>query len=149
MGLKIHGLAEVRRQIAEIAELEGGKVPNEMLKAGTQEVYNTWREEAFRRHVLTGNMYNNIESSKPKKNKYGRFTVTYPRDEEIRIRRGKVVKVRHAAKAFCLHYGFFNHLVGKYYIGDRWVDKVDEIAERKSDAVMQQMIDDYLKKKGK
>lgn len=148
MGLKIHGMAELRRKIAEVAELEGGKFAKDMLKAGTKEVYDTWREEAFKRHKLTGNMYNNIKSSNPRSNKYGRYTVTYPKEYEIRIRRGKEVKVRHAAKAFYLHYGYVNNLTGRRVAGDRWVDKIDEIAEKKSDATMQKMLDQYLKQKG-
>lgn len=145
MGLKIHGMAQLRQELADIAELHGGQIANKMLKEGTKDVTATWRQISFERHVLTGNMYRAIESSNPKKNKYGRYTVTYPRDYEERTRKGKLVKVRNAEKAFYNHYGFYNVLFGKFIQGDKFVDDIDKIAEEKSDKTMQKVLDDFIK----
>lgn len=146
MGLKIHGMAQLRQQLADIADLHGGTVATKMLKAGTEDVKETWRKISFERHILTGNMYRAIESGKPKKNKYGRYTVTYPRNYEERTRRGRIVKVRNAEKAFYQHYGYYNVLFGKQIQGDRFVDDIDEIAEEKSDKTMQKILDDFIEK---
>lgn len=147
--LKISGLTELQKQIAEIAEMDGGKIANEMLKAGSKEVADTWTNVSRQKHVLTGEMVKNIKSSRIKKNKYGRFTVTYPFGSETRVRRGQIVKVRHAEKAFYQHYGYFNVLAGRYIPGDRFVDTIDAEAEPKANKTMQQIWDNYLKKKGK
>lgn len=151
MGLKIHGMAQLRQELADIAELHGGEIGKKMLKEGTKVVADTWRRISFERHILTGNMYKAVESSNPKKNQYGRYTVTYPRDYEERTRKGKLVKVRNAEKAFYNHYGFYNVLFEKYIQGDHWVDDVDNIAEPKSDEKMQKVLDDFIKtvQKGK
>ena len=147
---KIHGLVELRQSIAEIAELggDGGKVANQMLREGTKEVKKVWNEESIKRHKLTGKMAAAVDSSKVKKNRIGRFTVTYPMgyEEPDRVRRGKPYRIRNAEKEFYNHYGFMNKLTGRFVQGDRWVDKIDMIAEPKSDAAMQKIWDDYLKK---
>lgn len=146
MGLKIHGMTQLRQQLADVADLHGGEIAKKMLKEGTKDVLETWRDITFRTHVLTGDMYRAIESSNPKKNQYGRYTVTYPRNYVERTRRGKLVKVRNAEKAFYNHYGFYNVLVGKYIRGSRFVDRIDNIAEEKSDKTMQKVLDDFIKK---
>ena len=149
MGLKIHGLAELRKELADIADLNGGEIAKKMLTEGTKDVLNTWRDISFQKHRLTGDMYMAIKSSKPKSNKYGRYTVTYPRDYVERTRRGKLVKVRNAEKAFYTHYGFINNLTGKFVKGDRFVEEIDNIAEKKSDQTMQKILDAFIGKKGK
>lgn len=146
---KISGLAALQKQIAEIAELDGGKIANEMLKAGSKEVADTWTKVSRIKHYRTGEMVKGIKSSRVRKNKRGRFTVTYPYGEETRIRRGKVVKIRNAEKAFYQHFGYYNVLVGRYIPGDRFVDEIDRIAEPKANKTMQDIWDNYLKQKGK
>lgn len=146
MGFVVHGLLELRRQMADIAELHGGEIANKMLRAGTKDVLDTWRKISFQRHVLTGDMYRSIESSAPKKNQKGRFTVTYPRNYVERTRKGKLVKVRNAEKAFYNHYGFYNVLFKTYVKGSRFVDDIDKISEEKSDVTMQKVLDDFIKK---
>lgn len=146
---KISGLAELQKEIAEIAELENGKIAEEMLKAGSKQVADTWTKVSTQRHVLTGNMVRGIKSSRVRKNAKGRFTVTYPYGEEERIRRGKVVKVRNAEKAFYQHYGYYNVLAKRYIPGDRFVDDIDRIADPLANKTMQEIWDNYLKKKGK
>lgn len=147
--LKISGLAQLEKEIAAIAELNGGQIITQMLKEGTKEVKAKWEEETKLRHVDTGEMLKNIKSSRVKTNKYGKFTVTYPMGSERRIRRGKEVEVRHAEKAFYQHYGYFNVLTGKFHRGDRWVEIVEIKAEPAADRVMQTMWDKYLQEKQK
>ena len=67
MGLKIHGMAQLRQQLADVADLHGGEIAKKMLKEGTKDVLETWRDITFRTHVLTGDMYRAIESSNPKR----------------------------------------------------------------------------------
>lgn len=146
---KISGLAQLQKEIAAIAELNGGQIITQMLKEGTKEVKTKWEEETKLRHVDTGEMLKNIKSSRVKTNKYGKFTVTYPMGSEHRIRRGKDVEVRHAEKAFYQHYGYFNVLTGKFHRGDRWVEIVEIKAEPAAERVMQTIWDKYLQEKQK
>lgn len=146
---KISGLAQLQKEIAAIAELNGGQIITQMLKEGTKEVKTKWEEETKLRHVDTGEMLKNIKSSRVKTNKYGKFTVTYPMGSERRIRRGKEVEVRHAEKAFYQHYGYFNVLTGKFHRGDRWVEIVEIKAEPAAERVMQTIWDKYLQEKQK
>lgn len=146
---KISGLAQLQKEIAAIAELNGGQIITQMLKEGTKEVKTKWEEETRLRHVDTGEMLKNIKSSRVKTNKYGKFTVTYPMGSERRIRRGKEVEVRHAEKAFYQHYGYFNVLTGKFHRGDRWVEIVEIKAEPAAERVMQTIWDKYLQEKQK
>ena len=148
--LKIHGLTELRKEIAEIAELDGGALAKKMLKAGSQEVEKMWAEKSQTMHGRhTGRMKQAIESTRVRKNERGRFVITYPMEYELRIRRGKQIKMRHAAKAFFQHYGWHNNLTGNYIAGDRWVDIIDIQAEPKSDKVMQEIFDNWIKNKQK
>jgi hypothetical protein len=124
--LKISGLVELQKEIAEIAEMDKGEIANKMLKAGSKDVANTWYQEFEKRHDRhTGHLKRSIKSSRIKKNKIGRFTVTYPMGEEIRVRHGEPVKVRDAEKAF-----------------------IDIRAEKLANQTMQTIWDDYLKQKG-
>lgn len=144
---KIHGLVELEKQIAELADLDKGEIAKKMLKAGGQEVEKVWKaksEEMHNRH--TGNMKRAIKATRIKKNQYGRFTVIYPQDYEVRIRRGKEVKVRHAEKAFYQHYGWTNNLTGRFVAGDRWVDIIDIQADPVANKAMQKIWDEHLKK---
>ncbi len=146
---KISGLAQLQKEIAAIAELNGGEIIKTMLKEGSKEVKAKWEEETQVRHVYTGEMLDNIKTSRVKKNKYGSFTVTYPMGSEHRIRKGKDVTVRNAEKAFYQHYGYFNVLTGKFHRGDRWVEIVDIKAEPAAERVMQNIWDKYLQEKQK
>lgn len=147
--LKISGLVELQKEIAEIAEMDKGEIANKMLKAGSKDVANTWHQEFEKRHDRhTGHLKRSIKSSRIKKNKIGRFTVTYPMGEEIRVRHGEPVKVRDAEKAFYQHYGWTNNLTGRFVPGDRIVDIIDIRAEKLANQTMQTIWDDYLKQKG-
>lgn len=148
--LKIHGLTELINEISAISELDNGEIVKKMLKAGSQDVEKMWvkkSEEMHNRH--TGNMRRAVKSTRVKKNSYGRFVITYPMDYEVRIRRGKEVKMRHAEKAFYQHYGWTNNLTGRFVAGDRWVDIIDMQAEPVANKTMQSIWDEYLKEKQK
>lgn len=150
--LKIHGLTELMKEIQAISELDNGELAKKMLKAGSEEVEKKWREKSETMHGRhTGRMKAAIKSTRIKKNKYGRFVITYPMEPEyeIRIRRGKEVKMRHAAKAFYQHYGWTNNLTGKFVAGDRWVDIIDMQAEPIVNNKMQSIFDEWLKKQQK
>lgn len=150
--LKIHGLTELMKEIQAISELDTGELAKKMLKAGSEEVEKKWREKSESMHGRhTGRMKAAIKSTRIKKNKYGRFVITYPMqpEYEIRIRRGKEVKVRHAEKAFYQHYGWTNNLTGMFVAGDRWVDIIDMQAEPIVDKKMQSIFDEWLKKQQK
>lgn len=150
--LKIHGLTELMKEIQAISELDNGELAKKMLKAGSEEVEKKWREKSDSMHGRhTGRMKAAIKSTRIKKNKYGRFVITYPMEPEyeIRIRRGKEVKVRHAEKAFYQHYGWTNNLTGKFVAGDRWVDIIDMQAEPIVNKKMQSIFDEWLKKQQK
>ena len=150
--LKIHGLTELMKEIQAISELDNGELAKKMLKAGSEEVEKKWREKSETMHGRhTGRMKAAVKSTRIKKNKYGRFVITYPMEPEyeIRIRRGKEVKVRHAEKAFYQHYGWTNNLTGRFVAGDRWVDIIDIQAEPIVNKKMQSIFDEWLKKQQK
>ena len=147
--LRITGLAELQKEIAKIAELDGGNLAKEMLKEGSKDVKQKWEDEINVLHRLTGRMLENVQTSRVRKNKYGHFTVTYPMNSEIRIRRGKVIEFRHAEKAFYQHYGWTNNRNGKFYQGDRFVELVDIKAEAEATRTMQKIWDEYLRKHSK
>lgn len=144
--LRISGLAELQKEIAKIAELDGGQLAKEMLKEGSKDVKKKWEEEVRVLHRQTGRMLENVKSSRVKKNKYGHFTVTYPMESETRIRRGQMIEFRHAEKAFYMHYGWTNNRNGKFYQGDRFVELIDIKAEAEATRTMQKIWDDYLRK---
>lgn len=147
--LTFTGLAELQKQIAEIAELDKGEIVKKMLKEGTKEVEKMWAQDSIRLHKLTGQMAYAVKSSRVRKNKYGYYTVTYPMDYEKpdRIRRGKVYRIRNAEKAFYQHYGWTNNLTGKFVQGDRFVQKIEIKSEPAAEKVMQSVWDNYLKNK--
>lgn len=147
--LRITGLVELQKEIAKIAELDGGQVAKEMLKEGSKDVKKKWEDEVEVLHKLTGRMLENVQTSRVRHNKYGYYTVTYPMNSEIRIRRGQPVEVRHAEKAFYQHYGWTNNKNGKFYQGDRFVELVDIKAEAEATRTMQKIWDDFLKKTSK
>ena len=148
---KIYGLVELQSEIARIAEMDNGKLAKQMLKAGSKEVINEWKKVAEERHNKhTGHMKRETNTTNPKKNKYGRFTLTYPMGKEARVRHGVVIQMRDAAKAFYQHYGYRNPwLGGRFVPGDRWVDIVEMRAAPKAEKAMQAVWDDYLKKTSK
>lgn len=146
----VSGLLELQKEIAKISELDNGALAKEMLCEGSKDVANVWHEEAQRRHNKhTGNMNRSIDSSKPKKNKIGRYTVTYPMGTENRIRHGVEIKMRDAEKAFYQHYGYVNPWNGYFYSGDRWVEIVDMRSEPLVDKKMQSVFDKWLQKNQK
>lgn len=147
---KIDGLVQLQEQLAKISELDNGREAKKMLEEGSKEVKKTWQKVAAQRHNKhTGLMKAETESSKPKKNKYGRFTVTYPRNAEERIRHGVKVSVRNAEKAFYQHYGYWNPWLKAHVPGDRWVDIVEVQAEPLADKAMQAEWDRFLKETNK
>ena len=142
----VSGLIELQKEIAKISELDNGALAKQMLREGSKDVANVWHEEAQRRHNKhTGNMNRSIGSSNPKKNKIGRYTVTYPMGTEARIRHGVEIKMRDAEKAFYQHYGYINPWNGLFYSGDRWVEIVDMRSEPLVDKTMQQIFDKWLR----
>ena len=146
---RISGLLELQKEIAKIAELDGGQLAKEMLKEGSKDVKQKWEDEVKVLHKLTGRMLENVQTSRVKKNKYGHYTVTYPMNSETRIRHGQPVEFRHAEKAFYQHYGWTNNRNGKFYQGDRFVELVDIKAEAEATRTMQKIWDDYLRKTSK
>lgn len=146
---RITGLAELQKEIAKIAELDGGQLAKEMLKEGSKDVKKKWEDEVEVLHKRTGKMLENVKTSRVKKNKYGYYTVTYPMNTEIRVRRGQTIEFRHAEKAFYQHYGWTNNRNGKFYQGDRFVELVDIKAEAEATRTMQRIWDNYLKKTSK
>lgn len=142
---KVSGLLELQKEIAKISEMDNGALAKQMLREGSKNVADTWRQETEKRHKLKGYMLRGIKSTNPKKNRIGRYTVTYPMGEEYRVRRGNATIVRDAEKAFYLHYGYINPRNGKFYHGDRWVEVVDKTAEPLVDKTMQAIWDKWLK----
>lgn len=147
---KIYGLVQLQEQIQRVSELDGGKVAKKMLEEGSKEVKKAWQKVAKERHNKhTGLMQLETDYDKPKKNQYGRFTVTYPRKGEERRRKGRIITVRNAAKAFYQHYGYWNPWLKAHVPGDRWVDIVEIRAEPLADKAMQAEWDKFLKETNK
>lgn len=166
--LKVTGLVELQKQIAEISELDKGEIAKKMLKEGSKDVAKVWYDETKRRHgrrprsilkngksstvmKYTGQTTTSIDTSRVRKNKIGRYTVTYPMGYEVpdRIRKRKVYRIRNAEKAFYQHYGYTNPMTGQFVNGDRFVDIIDLKAQPIAEKTMQTIWDKYLKDKQK
>lgn len=165
MLLKSEGFNELEKMLDDIGTLERGKISDEALSAGKQEVRKVWLEEIERRKLdqddlnydRTHQMKKNVKTTKNKENKYGKFATIYPFAEEERKRRGKMVKMRNAEKAYLLHYGWDDNLpqhvaanggTPKHYEGSRWVDDVEKIGSERAYKVMDEIITNYIQSKG-
>lgn len=131
-----------------------GELAEDMLDAGAEVVVQEWKdgiEEAG--HVDTGAMRDSVKATGPK-NKLER--VIYPTGTD---KKG----VRNAEKAFVLNYGRSKgstRLAKKdprrkntkgqrsSFLGDRFVDKIEEKAAASSQLAMQHVLDEYLRMKG-
>ena len=153
------GINEIIKQLEQISTLDNGKLAKTMLKEGSKPIVEKWKSVAGQVHNKhTGQMREATAAKAPRKNKKGRFIVSYPLGLEEyeyktengtipRIRHGQVIKFRNAEKAFFNHYGFFNVRANKFVIGTRWVDRVEDEAEPLANKKMQEIWDSYIKSK--
>lgn len=148
MGLfKIEGIEDLEKAIEKAGQLYNDQLINEMLKAGSEEVRKEWVKEIRARGLISPgpitkkNMIANVASSRPKQNKFGRLTYIYPQGVQIR----KKSNVRHAAKAFYQHYGYWHvrakrHIEGKFFVTD-----IEKRSEKAAVEVMTKIFEDYMK----
>lgn len=149
MGLfKVDGLDDLMKAVDKAAQLNNDELINDMLKAGSKIAITEWTKEIRSRDLISTpdkitkkNMIANVASTRPKKNKYGRLAYIYPQGEEIR----KKSNVRHAAKAFYQHYGYFNVRTGKRVPGKFFVDTIEQRVESLAVPVMTKIFEDYMK----
>lgn len=119
---KIEGLAELEKQIDKIGQLENDELINTMLKAGAEESRKCWvdgirKYDHISTKIITDkNMITHVQTTRPKKNKFGRLCFVYPAGKENR----PWGDVRNAAKAFFQHYGWKNKA------GDHFVDPIEK-----------------------
>jgi hypothetical protein len=146
--LMVDGLDDLVKLVDHAGQLHNDQLVNEMLKAGSEIVRNEWVKEIRSRDLISTpsnitkkNMISNVASSRPKQNRFGRLTYIYPQGEEIR-KSGK--KVRHAAKAFYQHYGYFNVRAGKFIPPKNFVTNIEKRAERLAVPVMTKIFEDYM-----
>lgn len=109
-------------------------IEEEMLDAGAEVYVDEWKKgiEAAG-HVDTGDMRDSVTAAPGKKNKKSREIL--PRGKD---RKG----TENNMKAFRTHYGTQSKP------GDRFVDKIEDAAEPKATAAMQDILNAHLKKKG-
>lgn len=140
---KVEGIEDLERIIEKTGQLNNDELINSMLKAGSEIVRQEWVKEIRSLDLIeTHNMINNVGSSKPKKNKFGRLTFIYPQGEEIR----KKGSVRNAAKAFYQHYGYMNVRTGRRVPGKFFVRTIEKRAENLAVAEMTRIFENYMKK---
>lgn len=146
--MRCEGLDALVKKLDQISMLDRGKVEEDMILAGSQDVKKAWEHQIEARGLVkSGLMGKNITSSTPKLNIYGMFTTIYPQGWEY-DKNGKK-RVRNAAKAFMLHYGFYNHVTNSMYtdaVG--WVDVVTDEAYKTATATMEKIFENYIKSKG-
>lgn len=144
---KVEGIDELVAIVEKTGQLNNDSLINDMLKAGSEEVRKEWVKEIRSQDLISPgpigkyNMISNVASSRPKKNKFGRLTYIYPQGSEPR----KKGSVRNAAKAFYHHYGYVNHLTGRRVEGRKFVDKIEERAEKAAVPVMTKIFEDFIK----
>lgn len=138
--LHVEGIDDITRMLDKISALDEGKVVEDMLKEGAKDVEKAWTDNIRKRdYIDTGKMLSKVNTGRVKKNQWGRFNTTYPFGEHVR----PWGKVRNAAKAFYLHYGFQGR------IGSRWVDDVEKDASKTAPDTMQKVFDKFIEQKGK
>lgn len=143
---KVDGLDDLMKTIEKAGQLNNDQLMNEMLNEGGKVVEEEWVKEIRSLDLISPgpitkkNMIANVKGSRPKKNKHGLIKYIYPMGEEKRDRGN----VRHAAKAFYQHYGYFNVLTGKRVPGKFFVDKIEKRAENRAVQIMQKIFEDYM-----
>lgn len=138
--LHVEGIDDMTRMLDKISALDEGKVVEDMLKEGAKDVEKAWTDNIIKRDYRDSRkMLLKVNTGRVKKNQWGRFNTTYPFGEHVR----PWGKVRNAAKAFYLHYGFPG------YTGTRWVDDVEKDASKTAPDTMQKVFDKFIEQKGK
>lgn len=138
--LHVEGIDDMTRMLDKISSLDEGKVVEDMLKEGAKDVEKAWTDNIIKRDYRDSRkMLLKVNTGRVKKNQWGRFNTTYPFGVHVR----PWGKVRNAAKAFYLHYGFPG------YTGTRWVDDVEKDASKTAPDTMQKVFDKFIEQKGK
>lgn len=138
--LHVEGIDDMTRMLDKISALDEGKVIEDMLKEGAKDVEKAWTDNIIKRDYRDSRkMLLKVNTGRVKKNQWGRFNTTYPFGVHVR----RWGKVRNAAKAFYLHYGFPG------YTGTRWVDNVEKDASKTAPDTMQKVFDKFIEQKGK
>lgn len=138
--LHVEGIDDMTRMLDKISALDEGKVVEDMLKEGAKDVEKAWTDNIIKRDYRDSRkMLLKVNTGRVKKNQWGRFNTTYPFGVHVR----RWGKVRNAAKAFYLHYGFPG------YTGTRWVDDVEKDASKTAPDTMQKVFDKFIEQKGK
>ena len=129
--LHVEGIDDMTRMLDKISALDEGKVVEDMLKEGAKDVEKAWTDNIIKRDYRDSRkMLLKVNTGRVKKNQWGRFNTTYPFGVHVR----RWGKVRNAAKAFYLHYGFPG------YTGTRWVDDVEKDASKTAPDTMQKWL---------
>lgn len=143
----------MEKLLDDLSVLDKSKCVEDMVNVGRVEVEKAWRHQIKKYHLKkSGLMGNNITSSAPKLNTLGCFSTIYPQGWEY-YKTGKnkgKKRVRNAAKAFMLHYGFYNVRTNqRYEEAMGWVDDVEkegtETAYKKMYKVYEMYIDKISK----
>lgn len=159
MILKTNGFDDLQKMLDDIGTLEKGNIAEKMLDAGKADVRKVWRDVIGEKdYVRLGLMEDKVNATKVKENNFGHFCSIYPFGEEKdRVRRGKTVTMRNAAKAYLLHYGWdgnwpsqiaANHGVPPHFKGSRFVDKIEKIGSEMAHKTMNEIFSQYLQSKG-
>lgn len=126
------GIDEIITEIVRMGEA-GKEVGDKMLLVGAEEVKLAWRLSAeMHGHKDTGDMIKSVGFPRKPKDVGGiRSIDIYPQGKD---RKG----VRHAAKAFILHYG------SSSIPASRWVDDADEEAGPRAQDAMEKIFDEFI-----
>lgn len=130
------GLDDAVRYL-ERMEMTTGELADSMLLAGAAAVREAWQEAAeIHKHKVTGQLIASIGyPRKPTTVEGIRMIDIYPQGKDHK-------GVRHAEKAFILHYG------GRSNPGSRWIDTADEISGRTAVPAMLKVFDNYMRNTG-
>lgn len=137
------GLDEITESLKKLSTDIQSELIDKMLDAGAEESITAWKDGITAHgHVDTGAMRDSVAVSRATKK--GNVREIYPQgtDKGKKKDRRKKKGVRNAEKAFILHYGSTS------FVGDRFVDDIDDVVQVKATEAMEKTYNEYLKEKG-
>lgn len=135
--ITIDGLEDVVQQMASMGQLTG-KVADEMLYAGSEEMTTAWKNNIAKTGLVkTGTMYRSVKPTKIKTVPSGKAIEVYPQGTD---RNNRKKPVRNAEKAFVLHYG------KRSFAGTHFVDQAMAEGEPLANKAMEKRWDEFIEK---